>query len=125
LEVAMILWGVFFACGDKEDTAVIVPANEPSEEIVDEDCEVLTVDQCQIRMDCSVITAREIMVDEVNNCIRVSEETIDVGCQVADRMCTEAIEYAMNPVTEECIWFSNGCLPIGWVNCEVSVEECQ
>ena len=67
---------------------------------------------------------RSISVDDANDCYTVATETTAMGCMSADMGCTEAITFAQEP-EGECTWFSNGCTPVGWESCELSMEECQ
>jgi len=87
-------------------------------------CDVLSIDECGVRSDCALIYGTEMAVDTTNNCYELAEEAAAFGCMSADMMCTEAITYAQDPSAGECTWFSNGCIPTGWVSCSVPTEEC-
>ena len=83
----------------------------------------MSIDECGVRSDCALIYGAEIAVDTANNCFTMAEAAA-FGCMSADMMCTEAITYAQDPSVGECTWFSNGCIPTGWVSCSVPAEEC-
>jgi hypothetical protein len=105
------------------DTDTDTDTDEPDTDPVG-DCDVLSIDECGVRSDCNLIYGTEIAVDTTNDCYDLAEEAAAFGCMSVDMMCTEAITYAQDPSVGECTWFSNGCIPTGWVSCSVPAEEC-
>lgn len=141
---------MFAACGEKEDTATTEPSTEvePTLDTGSGDtnsgdtdsgdtdsgdtdtgsteiqrCEILSVDTCGERSDCTIIQGVEMVVNEQEQCYSLGD-SIDVGCMAADMMCTEAIAFAADPNGGECTWFNNGCFPYQWETCEQSLPEC-
>lgn len=95
-------------------------STEPTE------CASLDADACEADEACSAIGGREIDTDADPWCVDFSAPETPMGCGEVVRACDEA-ETLAAPAADPaaCVWFSNGCIPEGWVACDaVAVGEC-
>ncbi len=85
-------------------------------------CATTDLGSCEALGDCALISARELRDDgDGEVCVDFTAETVPKGCMDAEQGCAEA-ETLAAPADDpsDCWWFSNLCLPEGWVSCETS-----
>jgi hypothetical protein len=93
--------------------------SDPDDTAVAATCANTAVESCEDQ-GCALIRARELQDDgDGGVCVDWSDETVPKGCMDADLGCAEA-EALAAPADDptDCWWFSNLCLPEGWVSCE-------
>lgn len=89
-------------------------------------CATLDVDACSQNSECHLIGGLALQEDESGGlCHDISDPTEMLGCMSVDQNCDGALTYGRPEGSEDqCILFMSGCLPSGWVICDMYTDEC-
>jgi hypothetical protein len=108
------------------DTSVNPGAAWIADQTMDESCFGQTIEQCEARTDCTLISGWTPMRGESGYCVDFSNHPAPVSCRPVSQECGEAITVAAPAhQPDRCIWFPTTCVPEGWRECNVGdVPEC-
>ncbi len=90
------------------------------------DCSVLSIDACAASEACFLVQSQPLVRPKTGGelCVDFAHDPVPQACMDADLACTQAETYAAPPEDPStCWWFPNGCIPDGWVPCDLGALE--
>jgi hypothetical protein len=92
----------------------------------DASCATLDADVCSENAECHPIGGLALQEDGSGGlCHDFSDPAEILGCMSLNQGCTGALTYGRPEGSDDqCILFMSGCLPNGWVVCDMYTDEC-